>query len=348
MLISAFIYLVFANIINHSKGFKNDIKISLLSIGYLWLLIIFSTRSLTVPDTQSYITSYYTPEKGVKFEYLYALMCRIANSHRLSFNTFLLIFEIILFSLWFYISKKNFKNPHIVFLVFLPFMGIYNYGIIIRTGMGLTLCYYALTFLLNNRNLKGYFMYFGIVTVTIFFQQSMAVFYLLPFYALRKYSSKLAIIIVIISIFIPLINIQHLISSALEIFINFFSFKKFLSYTQVRAKFDTSGIYSLTFIKYIIMAFIFIGIRPLITEKKEMYNFFLNIYITGVVLIALTHYITAGNRLAYIFFFFEFALVGLLYEHSTIPRKVVLLGALCLSILNYVNVVSAVPSMLTY
>ena len=58
-------------------------------------------------------------------------MCRTANSIGLSFNGFLFIFQIILFSIWFYTTRKYFTDIHFVFLVFIPFMGIYNFGIII-------------------------------------------------------------------------------------------------------------------------------------------------------------------------------------------------------------------------
>ena len=348
MIISAFFFLIFANLVNHAKGFKQDVKTVFLFLVYLWILLIFTFRGTSVPDTANYIKFYNTHGEVTGIEYLFFLVCWIGKSIGLSFNGFLFFFEIILFSIWFYTSKKHFEDINLAFLVFFPFMGIFNFGIVIRAGMGLCLCYFALTYLMFNKSFKGYLIYFAIVTVAIFFQEGMVVFYILPLFLFRKFSSIVLVIVLLISILIPLINIQHLIAKTLEAYINIFSFKKFLSYTQVHAKFNIHGVYSLTMIKYWLMALLFIMLRPKVITRKEIYNCFLNIYISGVFLIALTHFITAGNRLAYMFFFFEFALVGLLYEYSTLPRKIVLAGAIALSILNYANLISAVPAMLSY
>ena len=348
MLISAFFFLIFANVVNHSKGIKQDVKTAFLFLVYFWIILIFTFRGTEVPDTQNYIKSYYGLAKSVKFEYLYTLICQIANVIGLSFNGFLLVLQLVLFSLWFHTSSKFFSDVHLAFLVFIPFMGIYNFGIIIRSGIGLCLCYYAITYLLYHRSLKGYIIYYAILTASIFFQQSMIVFLILPLYVFKRYNSVVLSIILIFSILIPLLNIQHLIANFLEVYIKLFSFDKFLSYTRIHAKFDIHGVYSLTMIKYWIMSIIFILFRSKITSRKEMYNCFINIYITGVFLIALTHFISAGNRLAYLFFFFEFVIVIMLYEYSSLPRKIVLLGAIALCVLNYLNLISAIPVMISY
>ena len=348
MLIAAFLLLIFANIVNHSKGISQNVKIAFLVLIYIWFILIFSSRGTSVPDTVGYIKYYYANGKNDVLEYLFTWMCRTANSIGLSFNGFLFIFQIILFSIWFYTTRKYFTDIHFVFLVFIPFMGIYNFGIIIRAAMGLCLCYYAIMYLLHNKSLKGYLIYYGIVTIAVFFQQSMIAFYILPLYVFKNYNSLVLGLVLVISIFIPLVDIQHLIANVIEFYVKFFSSNKFLSYTRIHAKFNIHGIYSMTMIKYWIMAVIFIFLRTNIVTRIDVYNCFLNLYITGVLLITLTYFISAGNRLAYMFFFFEFALVGILYENSNIPRKIVFLGAIALCLLNYVNLVSAVPSMLTY
>lgn len=348
MLIIAFLFLILANIVNHSKGIKNDVKITFLLIIYLWLIVIFTFRDTSIPDTVTYIQSYNNPEQS-DFEFLFSLVSQITSSIGLSFNGFLFVYEIILFGLWFYTSKKIFSDIHLAFMVFLPFMGIYNYGIIIRAGMGLNLCYFALISLLNNKTFKGYIFYYLLVTVAFFFHQSMLVFFILPLYVLKKYNIIILTFIAFISIIIPSLNIQRYIANIIEFFINLFSSKQFLSYISIHANYDIQGVYSLTMIKYFIMGFIFLGLRTKVfEEKKELYNCFLNIYISGILLIALTYFISAGNRLSYMFFYFEFVLVGILYEYSNLPKKLVFMGAIGLSILNYLNLISAVPEMLTY
>lgn len=348
MLIFAFIILLFANIVYHSKGINKDVKITFLYLIYLWILLLFSFRGLTVPDTDNYIKYYYSPVNGGELEYLYSLMCEFANSLGLSFNVFLLLFQSILFFLWFKTTRKYFDDIHLPFLVFLSFMGIYYFGIIIRSAMGMCMCYYALTYLFNNRSIKGYFVYYLIVTLSLFFHQAMIVFYFLPFFVLKYYSHKVLLIILLISVILPLTNFQVLIVKVLEIFIKLFSVNKFLSYTQVHANLNFHGIYSLTMIKYLLVAFLFIWLRPRVIKKNDLYNLFLNIYVVGVFLIALTYFITAGNRLAYLFFFFEFVLVGILYENSNLPKKLVFFSALALSVLNYLNLISSIPSMISY
>jgi hypothetical protein len=348
MMLFAVIFLIFANILNHSKGIHDDVKITILYTAYLWLIVIFSFRGLEVPDTKAYMRIYYADTTASNFEYFFSIMCNTAKSFGLGFHGFLFVFQLLLFSLWFIASRKLFNDVHLAFMVFLPFMGIYNFGIIIRAGMGLCMCYYSLAYLLDNRDFRHYIVYFFIVTIAVLFHQSMIVFYLVPFYVFRKFNSIILFTIILVSILIPLFNIQHLIANFLESYINLFSFNKFLSYTKIHAKFNLHGVYSLTMIKYIIMAVMFIWLRSKITAKQAVYNCFLNMYVSGVLLIALTFFISSGNRLSYIFFFFEFVLVALLYEHSTIPKKIVLLGALCLCILNYLNIISAIPVMITY
>ncbi|HOU95409.1 MAG TPA: EpsG family protein [Bacteroidales bacterium] len=348
MLIAALSSLVFANIVNHSSGFKQDVKKLFLFVVYIWLILIFSFRETSVPDTSAYLNYYNSNGESGYMEYLFTLMCKLCNFVGLNFNGFLLIYQIILFSIWFYCSKKIFNDIHLAFLVFFPFMGIYNFGITIRAGMGLCLCYVAITYLIYNKSFKGYLVYFLLVTISVFFHQAMIIFYILPLFLFIQFNSIVYLVIILISIILPLINIQHLIADIFEAYLKFFSSDKLLTYTQIHANFDISGIYSKTMIKYWLLALVFIALRSKIITKKELYNSFLNIYIAGVLLISATHFITAGNRLSYMFFFFEFAIVTLLYENSNLPKKLVLLGIIGLAILNYINLISAVPEMIAY
>jgi hypothetical protein len=348
MLLTAVLFLIFANIVNHSAGIKQDVKTFFLSLVYLWIILIFTFRDNSVPDTQNYINIYNSPSADPGIEYLFTLLCKTGNLLGLSFNGFLFVYQVILFGSWFYISKKLFKDIHLAFMVFLPFMGIYNFGIIIRAGMGLSLCYAAIVYLIYNRTVRGYIFYYSMVTIAVFFHQAMIVFYLLPLFLFRNFNPVVLLTVLIIALIIPLLNIQRLISDFLESYIKLFSLSQFFSYTQVHANFDIRGVYSLTMIKYWLMAMLFIWLRKRITEKKDVYNCFLNIYISGVFLISLTHFITAGNRLSYMFFFFEFALVAMIFEYSSLPKKVVFIGAIGLGVLNYLNLISAIPIMITY
>ena len=348
MLLVVFCLLILANLVYVAKGFKMDIKQAFLFVLYACLILIFAFRDKTVPDTAVYMRLYDSTGKISQFELLYTIAGRFTRSIGLGFHGFLIIYQFILFRLWFSTSKKLFENVHFVFLVFFPFMGIYNMGIIIRAGMGLVICYSALTYLLNNKTKKGYIVYYLLVIIAILVHQSMVVFLLLPIYIMRTYSTIVLQIVLFIALMLPLMNLQQVFADILESFINLFSFNKFLSYTQIHAKFNRYAVYSLTMIKYFIMAFVFLKLRASMINRKDIYNAFLNIYITGVFLIALTYFIDAGNRLSYMFFFFEFVLVGLLYENSNLPRKIVIAGAIGLCILNYANLVSAVPSMIAY
>jgi len=348
MLILAFLSLIFANLVNHSKGIKQDVKTTLLFIVYVWLILIFSHRGTSVPDTEAYMSVFNSTDKSGGMEILFTWMSQFLNSIGLSFNGFLFVYQLILFSLWFYTSSKHFEDIHLPFLVFFPFMGIYNFGIIIRAGMGLCLCYFAITYLLYHKNLKGYLIYFAIVTLSILFHKAMIVFYILPLFMFKNFNTVVLLVLLIFAILIPLFNIQRLVADAFEAYIKFFSSEKLLTYTQFHAKFDAHAVYSKTMIKYWLLALLFLSLRSRVITKREIYNSFLNIYIFGVLLITLTHFIDAGNRLAYMFFFFEFALVGLIFENSRIPKKIVILGAIALIVLNYLNLISAVPEMLTY
>ena len=349
MLLIVVSLLIVANIVNHSKGINNDVKIAFVFFVYLWLILYFSSPSDQVPDMK-YYTEFYNSDKQVSnIDYLFSLIVRMAKSIGLGFNGFLLVSELVLFSIWFLASKRIINDIHLAFMVLIPFLGIYYFGIIIRACFGLCLSYFALTYLIGNRTSVGYFVYYSIVTAGVFFHASMVVFYAFPFYIFRKHSSVFLITIVLFALLIPVLNIQRLIADLLESYIRLFpSSHRFLSYTQVHANFDVTGIYSLTMIKYVLLALVFIWLRKMIIFKEEIYDCFLNIYVTGVLLIGLTYFILAGNRLSYLFFFFEFALVALLYENSRIPKKLVLIGAILLCCLNFANLISAIPEMLTF
>lgn len=348
MLFLAFLILIFANIINHTKGISKDIKVTFLYLIYLWILLLFAFRGTTVPDTDNYIKYYYSPDKGSQLELFYSLLCKFSFSLGLSFTEFLLVFQILLFSLWFSVSKKYFEDVHLPFLAFFSFMGIYNFGIIIRAGLGLCICYLAITYLIYNRSLKGYIVYYATILVSTFFQESMVVFCILPLFFFKQFSYRFLFVVLLISLILPLTNFQVLIIKILEFFIKLFSVNKFLSYTQVHVKYGFHGVYSLTMIKYLLMAVLFLWLRIKIVKKVEVYNIFLNIYVAGVFLISLTYFIDAGNRLAYLLFFFEFVLVGLVFENSKLSKKIVLICTLALCVLNYLNLISAVPSMINY
>jgi len=348
MLISAVLFLILANLVNHSVGFKQDVKTAFLGIACLWLILIFTFRGTSVPDTDTYIKIFNSHNRIISVEYLFNLLCQLTYFAGFSFNGFLFIYELVLFAIWFYTSKKYLEDIHLAFLVFLPFMGIYNFGIIIRAGMGLVLCYFAIIYLIQNRSFKGYLLYYLIVTLAFFFHQAMIVFYILPFFLFINFSTQFILLVLLFSATIPIINIQPLITKFFEVYVKLFSVNKFISYTELHANFSRHGEYSLTMIKYWLMAVLFLGLRPKVKVRRDIYNCFLNIYISGIILIFMTHYITAGNRLAYMFFFFEFALVGILYQYSELPKKIVFLGALALCILNYLNLISAIPTMITY
>jgi hypothetical protein len=349
MLTIAVVFLLFANIVNHSKRIHTDVKTAFLMLVYISLILIFSFPGSENPDMNSYKMIYYSDIMKSNFDYLFSLLSNTAKSFGISFNGFLFLIELLLFSIWFIASKKLFSDVHLAFMAFLPFMGIYYFGIIIRACIGMCLCYYALSYLICNKTLRGFIVYYSIVTLSVFFHASMIIFYAFPLYVFRKQNSIFHFTIILIAILIPLFNIQHYIANILESYIKLFpSSHRFLSYTRVHAHFNIHAIYSLTMIKYFIMSFIFILLRPKITSKVEIYNCFLNIYLTGALLIGLTYFITAGNRLSYIFFFFEFALVAMLYEYSTIPKKLVLLGALILCLINFANIASAVPGVLAF
>jgi hypothetical protein len=348
MLIFAFGVLVIANLVNHSTGIKQEVKTAFFFLVYIMLILIFGLRGVDVPDTQYYMDSYYNLPKSADYEYLYSYITHIARSLGLSFNGFLITYQFIMFGIWFYATRKCLNDVHLAFLIFLGFMGFLYFGIVIRAAMGICLCYLALIYLYENRTFKGYLLYYLLVTLGFFFQKSMIVFYILPLFAFKRVNTVILVSIMSFSILMPLMNVQTIIANTLEAYINLFSADKLLSYTRVHADFDIHGLYSMTMIKYWIMAWIFIWLRTMVVSKGDLYNLFLNIYVSGVFLITLTYFISAGNRLAYILLFFEFFLVVLLYENSTIPKRVVFFGSIALSILNFLHFLSANPGIISY
>lgn len=332
---------------SYFSGHRNSRHIVQILI-YTMFIIIFSSRSNDIPDTIPYREMFL---KGVNsFDNVEIGYLRLNDALRnigLSFFQYLLIIELFLFITWEYTTKLHFSRTLLPFIIFMSYMGLYFYGIVLRAAIGTTICYLALSIMLKHINTYTLILYYLLVGLSMTIHQSMLVFLFVPFLCFKKYNNYLLYFIVAISAIIPIIGLDKYIGQYFSYFISYFNLDRFDSYVENGSQNNNTS-YALTSIKYLLLSLTFIYCRKYIILNTTKYNFFLNIYILGFVLISNTYFITSGSRLAMCFLFFEFILVSFIYTYSVLNKKFTYLIIVVVIMINIIALYRGTPSIFLY
>lgn len=271
-------------------------------------------------------------------EPLYLLLNKLFLSLNFDFNSFLFCMLVLMIGVWHYSTKKILQDIHLALLLFISFIGIFFWGVVLRAALGLTMGYLAFVILQNKENNYRYYCFYTLITIATFFHYSIALFAIFPLFVHRYYSASILYFILVLLLFIPLINLQYLLSGVLNSALNIDIFTRFSGYMSNDDYY--SNVYPLRYVKNIFFGFCFVYARMYLLSKKEIYNYFLNIYIIGCMIAMGLHFIGAGgSRLALNCFFFEFLLWGLIYQGSSFKKKSMLLLLIAFAVINFSDLV---------
>lgn len=317
---------------------------------------VFSLRSDSVPDTVAYKEMYLGYYGSDTIESGYLWLCSVFREWGFSFREFLFIWIFACLILWRYctvrITKSN--DLFVALMLFMSYMGIYNYGIILRAATALTIIFIALTYYLNSNSKYRILVYWTLCWGAIQFHQTSIVFFVMPFVCNHVYSSKLLYSAIVCSMLLTFssgifINLRELLSDAFERVNTFGYLTRFNSYLDRSEDIQTFS-FSLTQLKFCLFAAFFVYGRNYLWKDGRVvdgFNFFLNLYIVGVLLYALFSYMIAGVRIAYMALFFEFILEAIIIFH--LPRQSLKVAVFVVAVLvNYTLLFAHVPKLINY
>ena len=135
-------------------------------VAILILSALFSMRGITVPDTEPYMDIYKAGSNYIGIEQGFLWLCDYFNSWGASFPVFVFFLSIVMLEMWYYCSCKIFgKNSvGVMAIMMLSYFGFYFYGIVLRSAIAITLCYFGITILFSvKRKLLAFFLYYLIV-----------------------------------------------------------------------------------------------------------------------------------------------------------------------------------------
>lgn len=332
-------------------------KIRIRINGIVFLLVVFtfsliySFRSLLIPDTTQYIDMYNGFGSG-NYEKGYIFLCDFFRGIGYSFSSFLFIISFIGLSIWFYITKKivSKKNIILAFVIYVSYMGIYYHGIVLRACLAILISYIGIYFGLVKK--KNYFIFLSCVFVSVLFHVSAVLFAPLPFIIQRKYNSKVLYFVLIASFCFMLLNnniaiITNILSSVMDKLL-LYGGGRLAGYIEDA---DTVTL-SLTHIKYFLTGITLIYLSQFIKRdyvNKENFNIFFNTYILGIALLFLFAFAPGSARIAQLFLFFEFLPFVLLYEGiEERKRNYMKVFIFVLVVMNVLNLYSLVPALWNY
>lgn len=341
MLLIVLLGLIFlCNLLKHSKGIPKVIGDKSLFLCYFFILVLFSSRGDNVPDTTVYKNMYYGIEhnKFLQTEPLYLLINKFFLLLGFEFNSFLFFVLLFMIYLWHNSTKRILKDIPLALLLFMSFVGIFFWGVVLRAALGLTISYLAFVILQNKQNKYRYYYFYLLIAIATFFHYSIAIFAIFPLFVNRYYSSSIFYCILLFLLFIPLINLQYLLSELLNSVLNIDIFNRFSGYMSDDDYY--SNVYPIRYVKNIFLAFCFVRARGFIIHNMNIYNYFLNIYIVGCILAMGLHFIGAGgSRLALNCFFFEFLLFCLIYQNSCFRKKQILSLLFAFAAVNFIDLI---------
>lgn len=298
--------------------------------------VLLSMRGDSTPDTAAYRDIYKRSSENLNYEFLYMELNRFSNGIGMSFDVFLFLLTLTLFFSWYRLTSSIINNMFIAFITFLPFYGLYFFGITLRASMAVLVSYLGIIILLKNRKVSGYLLYFICVFIASGFHQTALAFLFLPV-VYKKFSKKWLYGFLLITASLPLFN--NYIPFIQDIT---FRYLETVGFSRVEG-YVTRGpgvmTYSLSLIMNLVFAGVFISLKNRIIFKNHIYDFFLNIYLIGCFLISLFSFVTAGSRLGFMFLFFEFILLTLLYESSNINKHKLNLLIMFSVIINFVGII---------
>lgn len=333
-----FISVVFLALINKGR---------FIQLAILLLCLFFSCRNELVPDTANYMAMY---EQGLDFpeniEIGYLYLCHFfKNVVHFPFQLFLFVIELFLFESWYFISSRLIGKKIIngAFILFVSYYGFFFFGIVLRAAIAITICFWAIYFLLTKSNKTRFILYYVLVCISALIHVGGLLFLVAPL--LNKHlSKKLLYLVIICAVVIMFILNGGFISSYIERFSAIISMGRASSYIE---NYDNEvSISILTWINYAIAFFIvFFREKKAVQYTTSKYlDFFINLCVFAVLINSLFFRFYSGARLSMQWSFFEFIPLISLSSYSRAKWKIVLVY----SLVKFVALIHYYPLILNY
>jgi hypothetical protein len=282
------IFMGFSFIFLALEEFSNRPKKILGLLILTSFILLASFRSLSVPDTIQYLTSYqylklelsniFSNSFEIGFEILSIFIKRFAGSN------YILFFGVIAGTNLFLINKVITKYGMTLtiapLIIYLSYYGFYFNFIILRAGLAFSLLMYSWSLFRNNK-IASLILFF----ISVSFHQSalIGIIGYLVIIISRKVSSKSYIIWLIVIISLYFIRIDLLLYNFIVTFIlenNLFVGNRFIFYiTNIKFNEGISFRFLLNFIVVIFLIFTKVN-------KPNYYHDLLNIYMIGMTIVA--------------------------------------------------------------
>ncbi len=296
---------------------------------------LIAFRPEDAPDLLGYKILYHNSLSNQTFyEYLYVMLCRLFFSNGIPFQTYLTLLTISLFLSWYYMTAKLTEHMVIAFIAFIPFYGIYYFGIILRASIAVMVSYYGLLALQRSQSRFKYIVYYATITIASGFHNSASIFFFIPIFCLNYYSNKMLYFSMGIVLLFPLFG-PPIVKATSSMALALFQYLKINRYNHIILDnaLQTISI-SLFLIKSLIVGLVFVYFRGRIVKNAIIYNLFTNIYIFGIVLYGALDFLLGGARLGLMLLFSEFIPMILIYDSLFIKKRIALLFIVMVSIAN--------------
>lgn len=301
---------VFSPILYYFK--KNILKMILINSYLISIICLFTMRSLQTPDTNSYEYFFYNinsnDELILRLEPLFKVFIKISFLVLQKFRIFLFLITLLFFYSWIKITKKFVENISIIFGTFFVTYGVYFFGITLRQALAFIVSYYGIkVIIVDGNNKKG----LGIIFLSGFIHSSMLLY--IPFIFVCKKEIKIKylrciLFLTFVSAFVSFKNV--ILLNIMESVLNKLQLLHYKAYLI-----PNTGV-SLNTIYYTVLAFIFIEYKIKMKNDKK-YNFFLNFFLIGVLILNFLNFFKGVTRLADIFLIFYSIILSRIFDKVT-------------------------------
>lgn len=304
MLILASFAAIFSPIIFLIKNKK--IKKILIYTFFILVISAIGFRSIKTPDTKNYEYMFYNIYSNEiiiqRLETLYKIFIKINLQIFKNFRIYLIFITFSFFLFWKKITKYFVNEISIIFGTFYLTYGVYYFGITQRQALAFLIAYAGLKqIIIDKKNVMGVIM----ITLSSFFHSSMLLYLLVVFLCRKTFKNFYLEILIFISFIFSFFSAKNLVlMHSLEILLDSFKLNHYKAYLTPNLGISINTIY------YTILAFFFLKYRSKIKLKKEIYNFFLNLYIVGVLVLNFLSFFKGVSRLADIFLIFMPIILG--------------------------------------
>ena len=337
------VYILTVFLFRSKKGSWHHVAILLLSL-------LFSTRNKDVPDTEPYMNMFRDSHYYSNVEDGFLKICELFSSIGVSFQFFIFVLSLMMIELWYACTRKLFGPDKVGMMAIMMFsyFGFYFYGIVLRSAMAITLCYFGILLLfVIKRKICSVISFYFVVFLAYHLHQSSAIFVFAPLMMIKiNYKLQYAIalssfVLLFFSQVTPIHDYVEITTSLGE--------NRFGQYLERELYSTGAGFRDFLYSIISIYAIYCSSKIPLGCKGRPIVVYFVNLFVCGSLINSLIWEIPVAARLPMNWLFFEFAVVYGVTQNTIIFNKQTKQTILVLySILVFCLLLNSVPLILNY